>query len=376
MKKICVVSGYRSDYTKLKSVLKAIKNHKELELQLVVIGAHLLGDHGLTIDAIKKDGFEPTLVLETTVEGSTPSAMSKSIGLGVLELTTAFKHLKPDVVLVVGDRFETFSAAVASTMSSIPLAHIQGGEVSGTIDETIRHAITKLAHIHFPSTDLSAKRIEHLGEDPQHIWNVGCPAHDIITNHIPRSVEDLGEYVLILQHPNVLQWKNAGYEMEATLHGVFASRKKCILIYPNPDPGSFAMIKSIRIFESQVKEYTKLYGPIQKYKNVEFGEYLDLLAGAKCLVGNSSSGIREAFVFRTPVVNVGERQQDRERAGLIIDVKPHSSQIMEAIQKSIDLSQTFDYTSNRFGNGTAGEQIANCLSNYNLTNIINKRLCI
>ncbi|RLB87278.1 MAG: UDP-N-acetylglucosamine 2-epimerase (hydrolyzing), partial [Deltaproteobacteria bacterium] len=180
MRKICVVTGNRSEYSKLKPVMKAIREHSDLELILIATASHLLDDFGKTVEVIKKDGFKIDSVARTVAAGEDLVSMAKSVGLCTLELSTLFDLYKPDVVLISGDRFDALGAAISAALMNIPLAHIEGGEVSGTIDESIRHAITKFAHIHFPATAKSAERIIKMGERPDRVFNVGCPAVDII----------------------------------------------------------------------------------------------------------------------------------------------------------------------------------------------------
>ena len=385
MRKVCVITGYRSDYTKLKSVLSCIKANNELCLQLVAFGAHMLDSYGKTVNQIEQDGFSIDMKLTTNVDGSTPHCMAKSIGLAMIELAGALEQLAPDIVLIVGDRYEIMAAALSASISNIPVAHIQGGELSGTIDEVIRHCITKMSHIHFPSTELSAQRVQSLGENPENIFNVGCPAVDFIKgvdfverdqlNTLPGlktlKVDFENPYHILAYHPVTTEYGNAGTDMTEALEALQQTGTQTILIYPNPDAGSDGILRAIRSFTRRHKKKSVL---INKYKNLPFESYLNLLKHSSCLVGNSSSGIREAHIFNTPVVNIGTRQQGRERTENILDAMCDQTAIVSAIKAAT--TSTYDIRNNLYGHGQAGQNIATILSNHNIEDIINKRLFI
>ena len=383
MRKVCVVTGYRSDYTKLKSILSGIKEQEDLKLQLIVFGAHMIDSFGKTVDQIEGDGFPVDLKLTTNIDGNTPYCMAKSIGLAVIELAGSLEHLNPDLVLIVGDRYEIFSVAIAASISNIPVAHVQGGELSGTIDEVLRHCITKLSHIHFPSTSLSAKRIEYLGEDPDNIYNVGCPAIDFIKKTKFVGKEDIktlegleyskldlsSPYFILIQHPVTTDYTRSGPDMKTVLEALQEIGTQTILIYPNPDAGADEILREIRSFGTIHGKSSVL---VNKYKNIPFDSYLNLLKYSSCLIGNSSSGIREAHVFGTPVINVGHRQEGRERTQNIIDVHCEKQLIIDAIMDSRNKKYNIEET--LYGNGHAGEKIADILSYVDIDKIINKRL--
>ena len=383
MRKICVITGYRSDYTKLKSVLACIKDCDDLCLQLVVFGAHMLDSYGKTVKQIEQDGFTIDLKLTTNVDGSTPHCMAKSVGLAMIELTGALEQLSPDIVLIVGDRYEILAAAMSASISNIPVAHIQGGELSGTIDEVIRHCITKMSHIHFPSTELSATRVRLSGEKTENVFNVGCPAVDFIQavsftdrgelNSLPGlktlKVDFGSPYHILAYHPVTTEYGKSGSDMLEVLEALQQAGTQTILIYPNPDAGSDEILRAIRSF---TRRYRKKSVLINKYKNLPFESYLNLLKHSACLIGNSSSGIREAHIFNTPVVNIGTRQQGRERTENITDVPCDKSAIVAAVQQSA--TKVYDIGDNIYGSGLAGKKIVNVLSTHNLEGIINKRL--
>jgi UDP-N-acetylglucosamine 2-epimerase (non-hydrolysing)/GDP/UDP-N,N'-diacetylbacillosamine 2-epimerase (hydrolysing) len=389
VRKICVITGYRSDYTKLKSVLRSIKSHSDLQLQVVAFGAHLLGDFGNSVNDIVDDGFEISYKCNTTIAGDSPLVMSKSVGFAIVELTAALEQLTPDVVLIVGDRYEILAAAVAASIGNIPVAHIQGGEISGTIDETIRHAITKLSHIHFPSTELSKQRILKMGECPSYVFNVGCPAVDYISDldncctksqlstlkGLGRTKLNKGErYFLLIQHPVTTEFEEAGDQMALTLEALQSVGIPTLLIYPNPDAGSAAMVRSIRRHSQKYKKQNIIKG---SFKNLPFKTYLNLLRYSEGLVGNSSSGIREACMYNVPAINIGSRQNGRERTANIVDVPHDLEQIKGQLSMSLQ-KRDKGYISNDciYGDGTAGRKIADILSTISLDSIEQKSLQI
>ena len=384
MRKICVVTGYRSDYTKLKSVIKTINDKSDLKLQLLVFGAHLLEDYGTSINDIKSSSTPISYECSSNIEGDTPLAMVKTIGMSIIEISSAYKQLDPDVVLLVGDRYEILAATIAASVANIPVAHIQGGEISGTIDETIRHTVTKLSHIHFPSTSLSKKRILAMGENPKHVFNVGCPAVDYMkkVKYVPKNklnkLQDLSRlkidfkkpYIILIQHPVTTEYEQASSQMKITLEALQDTDIQTVLIYPNPDAGSVEMVRVIRQHRQKYKNNSIIYNT---YKNINFDSYLNLLKNCSCLVGNSSSGIREAHFFDIPVVNIGSRQSDRERTSNIVDVTHCKRSIKEAVLVSLKKKVSSSENS-IYGNGTASEQIGDILSNINLNNIFQKKL--
>ena len=345
MRKILAVTGYRSDYTKLKTVLQEIEKCPDLELEVVSFGAHALGDYGNTIDMVKEDKHTIVANLLTNIEGNTTYAMSKSIGLSVIELSSILAISNPDLVLLCADRYETMAAAVAVSVNNIPIAHIQGGELSGTIDEVLRHSITKLSHIHFPATELSKNRIIQMGENPEFVFNVGCPAIDYIKSNpylTRQQMKDdsffasLGldfdkEYVLLLQHPVT----TLSEDFTETLEAVQEIGLQTIMIYPNPDAGCDDIVKAERDFSNKYGADSVIVG---KYKNIDFDKYLNLLKYCRALVGNSSSGIREAYAFNVPVVNIGTRQQNRERSSNVVDASCNREDIKKAYDKHMTLN--------------------------------------
>ena len=376
MRKVLAVTGYRSDYTKLKTVLQEIEACPDLELEVVSFGAHALGDYGNTINMVKEDNHTIVDNILTNVEGNTTFAMSKSIGLAVIELSSLLSRSKPDIVLLCADRYETMAAAIAVSVNNIPIAHIQGGEVSGTIDEILRHSITKLSHIHFPATELSKDRIIQMGEHPDFVYNVGCPAIDYVKANTYLSLnkmsddpffESLGlnfdkEYLILLQHPVT----TLSEDFNETLEAVQQIGLQTLMIYPNPDAGGESMVKDERLFSNKYGKDSVIVG---KYKNIPFDKYLNLLKHSRALVGNSSSGIREAYAFNVPVINIGTRQQNRERSSNVVDARCNREDIVKAFDSYSNLCDKQD---NLYGDGLASKRISKILTEVNLEKSLEK----
>lgn len=371
MRKICIVTGNRSDYSRLKSVIRAVGDYPDLELTLIASASHLLDDFGKTIDNIKKDGFKIDYMVRSIIEGEDLVSMTKSVGLGVLEFPSIFEQDMPDIVLIVGDRFDVYSVAISAALMNIPLAHIQGGEVTGTIDESIRHSITKLAHIHFPSTQESAERIIKMGEIPDRVFNVGCPSFDELDNlDIPSREEMCKKYnlnpdepfIILAHHPVTTEFNKTMEHESELLEAIYSLNIQTIMLYPNVDAGSKDIVKVIRKFELKTPGQK-----IQKYKHIDFEDYMQLLKYCDCIVGNSSSGIRESCYFGTPAVNIGTRQSGRERGCNVIDVDYNCYDIKNAVIKAIEHGKFED--ENIYGDGKAGEKIAEILATVNIDTV-------
>ena len=379
MRKVCVVVASRANYGRVKPVLKAIRDHKDLELQLIAGASVLLENYGKAINVIINDGFEVNKTIYYIVEGGNPVTQAKTTGIGVIELASAFEDLKPDVVITVADRFETMSTAIAAAYMNIPLAHIQGGEITGNIDESVRHAITKLSHIHFPATNESKERLLKMGEEPWRIHMSGCPSIDTIVqqeldlskykDHFNSGVGDEFDYnkpyILVSQHPVTSEYLDGKKQIQETLFALMHRPEQKIMLWPNSDAGSDLVSKGIRNFR-EVNGNSN----IRFFKNFPPEVYNALLANAVCLVGNSSSFIREGSFLGTPAVVVGDRQMGRE----------HGSNIVFANNDRDDISSKIDFqiahgkyeSEHIYGNGTAGIQIADFLSKVKLD--INKRM--
>lgn len=376
MRKICVVTGNRSEYSKLKSVMRAIEQNRKTELTTIVAASHLLDDFGKTISVIKKDGFKVNSIARTIAAGEDLASMAKSVGLCALELPTLYELYHPDIVLIVGDRFDALGATIAAALMNYPVAHIQGGEVTGTIDENIRHAITKLAHIHFVATAESAERVLRMGERKDMVFNVGCPSTDIICSWNTGSREDICKkynldpkkpFLILIQHPVTTEYNFCRQQFRETLAAISDLKIQTILIYPNVDAGSKDAVREIRTFDLAGK-----INRVYKYKHIVYEDFLSLQAHCACIVGNSSVGIRESCYFGTPAVNIGTRQDGRERGKNVLDVDYDRKEIKDAILQSLQhgkYQREFIY-----GKGDAGKKIVEILSKINLSGIIQKKI--
>jgi GDP/UDP-N,N'-diacetylbacillosamine 2-epimerase (hydrolysing) len=368
-RKVCVVVNSRANYGRVKSVMRAVVKHPKLKLQLLVGASALLHRFGSVVDVIRADGFEPTAVVHSIVEGETPTTMAKSTGLGILELASQFENIKPDVVLTVADRFETIATAIAASYMNIPVAHTQGGEVTGSIDESVRHAVTKLAHMHFPSSQRAYDFLIRMGEDPQTVHLTGCPAMDVVADSDLSLPPDLFKryagvgadldpnkpYLVVLQHPVTTEYGKGFAQIGQTLEAITRIGMQAAWLWPNVDAGSDDISKGLRVFrEHHNPDY------LHFYRNFSPEDYVRLLDNCACLVGNSSSGLREGAFMGVPCVNIGTRQQGRERAENVVDVGYDASAIEAAIRKQLKHGK---YPQSKlFGDGTAGKQIADILA--------------
>jgi UDP-hydrolysing UDP-N-acetyl-D-glucosamine 2-epimerase len=382
MRKVCVVVHSRANYGRIKSVLRAIQNHPGLELQLIVGSSALLYRFGQVIDQIDKDGFQVAAVVHSVIEGEIPITMAKSTGLAIIELATHFGNLDPDIVLTLADRHETLSTAVAASYMNIALAHTQGGEVTGSIDESVRHAITKLAHIHFPATERARDYVIRMGEPAETVHLTGCPSIDLVAETnltLPQDIferykgvgDELSpykEYIIVLQHPVTTEYGRGFAQINTTLEAVHRKAKagiQIVWLWPNVDAGSDDVARGIRMFREQ-NDTTNMHF----YKNFAAEDYARLLANARCIVGNSSSGLREGAFLGTPCVNVGTRQQGREREANVLDVPNEPAAIGAAIDHQLAHGRYPQST--LVGNGTAGRQIADVLATCRLS--VQKRI--
>jgi UDP-hydrolysing UDP-N-acetyl-D-glucosamine 2-epimerase len=369
MKKVCVVVASRANYGRIKAVLSAIKAQPGLELQLIVGASALLYRFGKVVDLIEADGFEVTSRIYSIVEGENLTTMAKSVGLGILELSTQFENLRPDIVLTVADRFETMATALAASYMNIRVAHTQGGEVTGSIDESVRHAITKLSHLHFAATEKSRDRIIRMGENPDFVFNTGCPAIDAISDidlSMPANlfetyggvgipVDPSRPYLVVLQHPVTTEFGSGFSQINETLKAVQEHNMQTVWLWPNVDAGSDDISKGLRMFRERNRD-----APIHFFRNFAVEDYARLIGNAACLVGNSSSGIREGAYLGVPTVNIGSRQQRRERGGNVIDVGYDARAIADAI--GVQLRHGRYEPDNIYGDGNSAPQIARLIS--------------
>ena len=375
-RKICVVVTARPSYSRIKSALKAIQEHPELELQLVIAGSALLDRYGNAVDFIEKDGFPIAAKVFMVLEGENPTTMAKTTGIGVMELTNVFYNLNPDAVVTIADRFETIATSIAAAYQNIPLVHIQGGEVTGSIDEKVRHANTKLADIHFVSSEDARKRVLKLGEDPEKVINTGCPSIDLVKEILEETrlsfdpfekyggvgatIDWQSGYIVVMQHPVTTEYKDAKKHVLETLHAIKELDYPTFWFWPNVDAGSDGTSNGIRAFR-ELKNPRNMHF----FKNMEPLDFLRLLKNSKALIGNSSVGLRECSYLGTPVINIGNRQNRRMRGENVTDVMTDCESIYKATGRAI--SQGKYEPSKIYGDGKAGVRIAELLSTMQLS---------
>ncbi|WP_461206463.1 UDP-N-acetylglucosamine 2-epimerase [Clostridium sp. DL1XJH146] len=378
-RKIAVITGTRADYGLFYYVLKAIEEHPNLDLELIVTGMHLCPEYGMTVNEIEKNGFNISEKIETILASDTGVSMAKTVGLSIVEISQALNRINPDILVILGDRGEMLAGAISAIHLNIPIAHIHGGEVTGTVDESVRHAITKLSHIHLPANEDSKERIIKLGEKKENIFVVGAPGLDYIRNAEYLSREEINkrfalddsEFIIMTQHPVTTEREQVRNQIIETMEAVKELRKQIIISYPNSDNGGREIIEII-------DEYSEKYSFINTYKNLSQIEYLSILKYASVMVGNSSSGIIEAPSFKLPVVNIGTRQNGRLRANNIIDVENNKEEIKKAIEYALyneDYKKILNQCVNLYGDGKSGKRIAKILNDIKIdSSLIQKRI--
>jgi UDP-hydrolysing UDP-N-acetyl-D-glucosamine 2-epimerase len=380
-RKVCVVITARPSYSRIKTALKAIDGHPDLDLQLVVAASALLDRYGMAVNFIEQDGFRIAAKVYMVLEGENLASMAKTTGLGLIELATVLDNLKPDVVITVADRYETLATAVGASYMNIPVAHVQGGEVTGSIDEKVRHAVTKLSDIHLVSTKKSAERVIRMGETPSAVFITGCPSIDIAAEMLkdPRldfdpferyggvgpRLDISGGYMVVMQHPVTTEYKEARDHVMETLHAVHEAGMPTLWFWPNVDAGSDGTSNGIRSFRENERPEN-----IHFFKNMAPTDFLRVLYNSRALIGNSSVGIRECSFLGVPVVNIGSRQAGRERGRNVIDVDYDRREIGEAIRRHRRNGRYPQDTT--YGDGNAGSRIAELLTEVPLR--IEKRL--
>ncbi len=371
-KNVCVVITARPSYSRIKSALVALKKYKHINLQIVVAASALLDNYGKVVDEIEKDGFEISAKVYNVVSGENLNVTAKTTGLGIIELSTVFDNIKPDIVITIADRFETMATAITAAYKNIPLVHVQGGEVTGNIDEKVRHAITKLADIHLVSTDLARERVIKMGENPDMVYVTGCPSIDIAAkiqggyealkfdpvikyNGVGKVMNNRDEYVVVMLHPLTTEIDKAKEQTECVLETVEQFGKQIYWFWPNVDAGSDAVSRAIRIHRENTAD-----SHIYFFKNMSPEDFLVLLMGSQCIIGNSSVAIRECSYLGVPAINIGNRQQGRERGKNVIDVSFEPEEIKTAYKRSINAGN--HQSDNLYGDGKAGERIAKIIA--------------
>jgi UDP-hydrolysing UDP-N-acetyl-D-glucosamine 2-epimerase len=362
----------------MKPVMQAIAAHSMLELQVIATGTMVLERFDQPVRVVKADGFELAGEVFIELEGSTPTTMAKSVGFAIIELAGELRRLQPDIVLIIGDRYEALAAAVAAAYMNITIAHIQGGEVSGSIDESARHAISKLAHFHFPSTERAASYLKRMGEKPETILAIGCPSSDIAATAelrlAPEVINSRGRgatidpdqpFLLVVFHPTTTEYGDERDQMEILLAALAEIRLPTVLLWPNIDAGADHISKAIRVFRDQSH-----LSWLRTIVNLSPEHYLQVLANAACAIGNSSSFVRDASFFGTPVVLVGSRQDGRETDRHVHRVAVSCDKITASARAQ--LAHGSYPSSILYGDGQVSGRIADALAT--LTPYIQKRL--
>lgn len=380
-RRICVVVTARPSYARIKTALQAIQEHPDLELQLVVAASAVLDRYGEALRYIKKDGFDVAASVFMVLEGENLVTSAKSTGLGMMELATVFDNLKPHMVVTIADRYETLATAAAASYMNIPLVHMQGGEVTGSIDEKVRHAVTKLADYHFTCTDIAAGRVRQMGEEPSAVFVTGCPSIDLAAEVLKEPGLDFDPfmkyggvgapvnladgYLVVLQHPVTTEYEDSRQHILETLYAVKEVDIPTLWFWPNVDAGSDGTSKGIRWFREEEKP-----SKFHFFKNMEPTDFLRLVYNSNAIVGNSSVAIRECSFLGAPAVNIGTRQAGRERGANVIDVDYNRHQIRDAIRAHLNDAKRKPSTI--YGDGSAGPRIAELL--HKLPPKIEKRL--
>jgi UDP-hydrolysing UDP-N-acetyl-D-glucosamine 2-epimerase len=388
-RKVCVILTSRAHYGRSLPTLKELKDHPNIELQIVVGASAVLDKYGNICKELEKEGFNIDRKVTMLLEGQNKISMAKTTGLGLIEFTSVFEDLNPDIVLLRGDRFEVIGPAIAAAYTNRFVAHIEGGDVTGTIDESVRHAITKFAHLHFPTTQKCAERLLKMGERQEMVHLVGSQDIDFLKRSdlsLPLNLftpEYTGQkgsgpgidlnnkYLMVLQHPVTSEYGNGLSQIVETLKAIEELNIPTILIWPNVDAGSNEIEKGIRNFiykksklannDSNVTEEEKSEVPVHFFRHIDAKMFVRLLNHTSCLIGNSSAGIKEGSYLGTPVVNIGTRQNERERASNTIDVDYNSSEIVSAVKKQL-VNGRYNQ-SPIYGDGTAAIRIAETLAN-------------
>jgi UDP-N-acetylglucosamine 2-epimerase (non-hydrolysing)/GDP/UDP-N,N'-diacetylbacillosamine 2-epimerase (hydrolysing) len=372
---ITVLTGTRAEYGLLKPAMDAIQDHEDLELSVVATGMHLSPRHGNTVDEIRADGFTVDREVLMQLDGDSGTAMAKSLGIGTSGLADAFDSIDPDIVLLLGDRDEALAGALVAAHMNIPVSHVHGGDSmhGAVIDDSVRHAITKFAHLHFPASEVSAQRIRKLGEEAWRVTVCGAPGlDDILAGEYedPESVLERHEFdgnrpiALVVQHPVTTESDRAGEQMAATLDAVASLDVQPAVVYPNSDAGGDQMIDEI---ESRESDDTRTFRSLPR------SEYLGLMSAADVMVGNSSSGVIEAPSFGLPVVDVGPRQDGRQRAENTITAPHEESAIRSAIEQCLNDAEVIERAAssdNPYDYGGAGQVICDRLAEIDINDAL------
>lgn len=381
MRKICVLTGTRAEYGLLKNILVKIKKSNNLQLQLIVTGTHLSEEFGYTINEILEDQFEIDEKLPILMNVNSNNTIAKEMGLLMIQLSQTFERLKPDILLILGDRYEIFAAASTAMSMNIPIAHISGGEITeGAIDEQIRHAITKMSHIHFPGADIYGENIINMGEEAWRVFSVGDPAIENIKLMKFLDKKELKEQLnldvdentlLITYHPVTLEREKLEYQVENLIEALNKVDKKMIITYPNSDSGGDYIIKKL-------EEFSVLNKNVYLFKNLGIVRYLSVMRLCGVVVGNSSSALVESPYLKIPAVNIGNRQKGRLTADNIISCSNDCEDIIESINKAMsnNFKEKIQNTKSLYGEGNTSDEIIKVLENIKIDDKLLKKKLI
>lgn len=370
MIRICTVIGSRANYASIRSALECMQKSNKIESVIVCTASAVVDKYGLVADEINKDGHKVSHHLYNLVEGDDPIAMVKTTAASMIDLSNVFKEVKPDYVITIGDRYETLATAIAASYMNITLIHTMGGEVSGTLDESIRHSVTKLSHLHFVSNKDAMNRVISMGEKPSSVYNVGCPRIDYISNKKPLSLDELNDklnsvgvgstldlkkpFIVVLYHPVTSEIDDMPNQINQVLMSTLNNKFQYVILFPNSDSGNLTISSKIRSFRENNDLRNHRF-----FKHIKQHQYISLLHYAKCLIGNSSSGIRDSAFLGTPVINIGSRQAGRLAGDNVINCNANSQDITEAINyqlKKGKYKRDFIY-----GDGNAGKKLVKIL---------------
>ncbi|MBE0471609.1 MAG: UDP-N-acetylglucosamine 2-epimerase (hydrolyzing) [Methyloprofundus sp.] len=378
-RKICVITGTRAEYGLLRWVMQGIKDDPELTLQIIATGMHLSPEFGLTYQAIEQDGFQIDRKVEMLTSSDTPAGIAKSMGLGLIGFADVLAQLQPDIIVVLGDRFEIFAAVSAALVARIPVAHLHGGETTeGAFDEALRHSITKMSHLHFVAAEEYRQRVIQLGEHPERVFLVGGLGIDNILRLELLSRTELEQALdfklgpknlLITFHPVTLETTTAADQMQALLLALEELEDtQLIFTLPNADTNGRSLIKMI-------EQFTVKHSNARAYTSLGQLRYLSCIAYVNGVVGNSSSGLIEVPSFNKGTINIGDRQRGRLQAESIINCEPTLSSIRAALKKlySIEFQAKLSSVSNPYGNGGASDKIIDILKQFKVNEIIKKK---
>lgn len=370
-RKVCIVITARPSYSRIRSTMLSLREMPGVELQIVLAASSLLDVYGNVAEYIQKDGFTANARVYNVIDGQSRLTSAKTTGLGMIELATVFDNLKPDLVVTIADRFETMSTAVAAAYMHIPLAHIQGGEITGSIDEKVRHSITKLADTHYVSTDQARDYVIRMGESPACVFKTGCPSIDIAADVLKDSelsvdifkkyggvghVLDISTgFIVLMQHPVTNEAPAARKQMEESLEAVRRLGIPVLCFWPNLDAGSDGISRAIRVFREN-----KLDDQFHFFKNIAGNDFLRLLLKSRCIVGNSSVAIRECSFLGVPAVNIGTRQEGREHGPNVLHAGYDADEIAATVSRQ--LAHGRHESSHLYGDGQSGPRIAKLLA--------------